>query len=489
LGSPLRFPVLAYLLVLGAIFTLAIQLDTVQGDTWWALRAGKDMWITHRVIRTDSYSYTAYGDPWPDHAWLYQVLLYGVYVIGKLPLVSVVNAAIATAAVAIARPPGRVTWANLVAMTPVIALVSLSWAVRPQVVSLLMLAVIIRLIHRERWRTIVAVMLLWANLHAGVVLGGLVLGGATMASLLAWLIGRRASAERGRALRARFVSLIVTSVAAAGATLINPMGWGLWRYIATSSRRPGEEWIAEWQPSWTAPWLTAWFWVWSGLLLLLLLLRWRRLLQWPVLLGIGMALALTPLAWMSMRNISPFGIVTLPLVVSLMQRRAVLSLEVPVAERPGSVMPGAKIMVGLASIAMVVSVVRTLQSPASLGWYPMSSEIAHAIESCPGQVFTTYNGGAYLIWFTPGKKVFVDNRQDPFSADILNAGVGQGDWTKYFDRYGIKCAALNLMADPQQIVELGALRGWPIVHADSQWVVLISPDAVPAGTVIAPSAS
>lgn len=470
-GRPIRFPTLALLLVLGAIFVIVVRLDTVQGDTWWALRAGKDMWHTHRVIRTDTYSYTADGRPWPDHAWLYQVLLYGLFVVGGLPLVSVANAVAATLAIALARPRGRVTWADVLAITPVIALASVNWAVRPQVLSLLLLALVIRLVHAERWRTIVLVMLLWANLHGEVVLGALVLVAALAASLLAWLLGRRdGDAQQRRRVRDRAVAYGLTTAASLLVTLANPMGWGLWRYIATASRRPGQAWIAEWQPSWTAPALTGWFWLWCAVLVLVMLFRWRRLLQWPILLATCISLALAPFAWAAIRNISMFGIATLPLLILLLRRQGA-----PRPDTPGSVLPGGRVLVALAAVGLVVATTRTLQSPDGLGWKPMSTAVARAIDACPGHVYTTYNGGAYLIWFTPRQKVFVDNRQDPYDAATLQFAVGDPGWGQVFEKHDIRCAALNLTADPQQVVELGAMAHWPVTYADGQWVVLVKP--------------
>lgn len=471
--APVRFPALALVMVLGAIFVLVVRLDSVQGDTWWALRAGKDMWHSHHVIRHDTYSYTAAGRLWPDHAWLYQVALYGLYAIGGLALVSVVNAVVATLAIAAARPRGRATWADVVAITPVIALVSVNWSVRPQVLSLLLLAVLIRLVHAERWRSIVLIMLLWANLHGEVVLGGLVLVAATVASGVTWLVSRRAADAdaRGR-LRRRFLSFGLTTLASTLATLVNPMGWGLWRYLATASSRPGQEWIAEWQPSWTAPALTAWFWAWCGVLVLVMLFRWRRLFQWPIFLAVCISLALAPLAWAAIRNISMFGIATLPLLILLLRPQGE-----PRPEGPGSVLPGGRLLVAVSAVALVLAAGRTLVSHEGLGWAPMSAKVARAIDACPGHVYTTYNGGAYLIWFTPRQKVFVDNRQDPYDAATLEFAVGDQGWGEVFERYDIQCAALNLTADPQQIVELGAMAKWPVQYADGQWVVLVKPPA------------
>ena len=67
---------------------LAAALSPMRSDTWWHLRAGADMWASGRVLLTDPYSHTAYGSFWPNHYWLAQVLFYGLYRVGGLPLLS-----------------------------------------------------------------------------------------------------------------------------------------------------------------------------------------------------------------------------------------------------------------------------------------------------------------------------------------------------------------------------------------------------------------
>ena len=60
----------------------------MQADTWWQLRAGRDMWLSQRVLLTDVYSHTAYGSFWPNHEWLAEVIYYAMYRVGGLPMVT-----------------------------------------------------------------------------------------------------------------------------------------------------------------------------------------------------------------------------------------------------------------------------------------------------------------------------------------------------------------------------------------------------------------
>jgi hypothetical protein len=72
------FDRLAIGLLLVAIAVVAL-LTPAQPDTFWHLRAGADIWRTGQVPRVDLYSHTAYGQPWPDHEWLSQLLMYAAY--------------------------------------------------------------------------------------------------------------------------------------------------------------------------------------------------------------------------------------------------------------------------------------------------------------------------------------------------------------------------------------------------------------------------
>src|SRR5690348_14002573 len=72
---------------------VAACLMPAQNDTWWQLRAGREMWQTHGVLLRDVFSHTAYGSFWPNHEWLSQAIFYAVYAAGGLPLLTLFAAA------------------------------------------------------------------------------------------------------------------------------------------------------------------------------------------------------------------------------------------------------------------------------------------------------------------------------------------------------------------------------------------------------------
>src|SRR5919197_3038369 len=67
-------------LVLPAIVLLGLNISAV--DLAYHIRAGDIMLRTHHVIRTDSFSFTAFGRPWLDQQWGAQILLTLLYRIG-----------------------------------------------------------------------------------------------------------------------------------------------------------------------------------------------------------------------------------------------------------------------------------------------------------------------------------------------------------------------------------------------------------------------
>ena len=94
------------------------------------------------------------------------------------------------------------------------------WSLRPQVLTLLLLAVLARLLVHERLRIIPPLFLLWANAHGGVVLGGLVLSSAWAAAALRWWLRRQPEDAR----RLRRLSVVVPL--AGLATAATPLGFG-----------------------------------------------------------------------------------------------------------------------------------------------------------------------------------------------------------------------------------------------------------------------
>ena len=145
---------------------LAAFLMPAQNDTWWQMRAGQEMWQTRHVLLHDTFSHTVYGAYWPNHEWLSQVLFYGLYTVGGLPLLTIVSATAVIAAWLLVwrLTPGTMFQVHADRARDCSA--STLWGPCPQVLSLFLLALTITLLTSRRYIWLPVVFLLWANLHA-----------------------------------------------------------------------------------------------------------------------------------------------------------------------------------------------------------------------------------------------------------------------------------------------------------------------------------
>src|SRR3954453_12402998 len=134
------------------VVTFAVaSLSAAQGDLWWLLRAGKDIWRTHRVALADSYSSTASGRYWPNHEWLWETTAYALHAVGGMPLLAAWTAATVTATMVVLRSVSKAEgYVVPIVLAAALPLMSLGWTTRPQVTSVLLFALTLHLLARER---------------------------------------------------------------------------------------------------------------------------------------------------------------------------------------------------------------------------------------------------------------------------------------------------------------------------------------------------
>jgi hypothetical protein len=111
-----------------------------------------------------------------------------------------------------------------------------------------------------------------------------------------------------------------------------------------------------------------------------------------------------------------------------------------------------------------------------LNWRPLPEGVLAAVRACPGPLYNHYNEGGYLIWLLPDRKVFVDNRQDPFPLPFLLEHVrvesGQLPHGPLFRRFGVRCSFLA--ADSPTVAALER-EGWRSLYRDDKWSVQAAP--------------
>jgi hypothetical protein len=414
------------------------------------------MWSRHFIALADEFSFTARGSYWPNHEWLSEILFFALYRLGGLPGVTLLAAACVTTAVGLSwrLTPGHPTL-KLLVMTAAIPSVVFVWTVRPHVFTLLMLMTCVHLVLRVRYWPLPILFALWANLHGGVALGIVTLGAATCAE--AW------AGDRRRAMR-----LFVVSAVCFAATLATPLGMDLWKTIPESIQKSMANGIQEWHPP-ILGWRDLSFWLFAAAMLVATALRWRRITTREQAVLVAVALALLPLALRYSRNITPFILVAVPALGSLVPTEVYLHQR---RDRRQRYLVN-KILLATCVVACTVGVLRAWVNPAPrLQWTPISQQIVDGIRACPGRLYNRFDDGGYVIWFAPEVPVFVDNRQDPYRLAFVQEHLRReqsGDFETVFGEYSLTCAFL-----PPQSPTAGRLlaAGWRTAAADSHWLVL-----------------
>jgi hypothetical protein len=437
------------------VAVLACLMPT-HNDTWWHLRSGQEMFRTRSLLFQDRFSFTAYGTFFWNHSWLSQLVFYPLYVIGGIPLLTAFCALlVATAWVLIWRLMRGDIVTKLLLFAVAISGSTSIWSVRPQVVSIVLLPVITKLAMEDRWRLIVPILCLWANLHAGFAMGLVVLGASVIAALVVD--------------RDKLLTRTVGTGAAMAATLINPIGVTNWLELARSMARSQANQIQEWMPpSFGGEHLI--FWLAGAAFVWQLIARWKHL-QTPAdrVLAVTALVAL-PLAGRTLRNIPSFMMLMAPAFSRLLAPAASSSKESRTQPHGSAV---ATSVFAAATIAAVIAVAAAWRDRwERLGWDPISPAAARAIASCRPPLYNSYEAGGPIIWFAPTQLVFVDSRQDPFPPPLVQEGTrveATGDYRRLFDKYGFNCA----VARPESPLERALHQnGWTIAFTDGQWTVL-----------------
>ena len=227
------------------VVTLLISGVAGDPDSWGHLRFGLDILAQRQLTAVDPYSFTQ-DVPWVNHEWLSEILMAAAFHTAGLSGMLLLKLAVVFSAFA-------VLWRAWRPVHPLISLVAMVIAAfgavpvtrttRPQIWTLLCLVILVSLLQRTPnvrvLGTIALLFTAWINLHGGVILGMGVVGlWAAVAAALSWR-------ESGSI---PWLWLLMPIVAAL-ATLVNPYGIDLWRFLLETVR-PGRD-IVEWQPLWT----------------------------------------------------------------------------------------------------------------------------------------------------------------------------------------------------------------------------------------------
>ena len=274
---------LSFIDVILIIFPCALLLQIpMDPDLGWHLRVGQDIWRGIFPFE-DIYTWSMPGHAWVDHEWLTNAVMYQAYRIGGLIGQSLPFFIICLAAYIVAARTGALIGRHLPGTAPLtnkagwqlsLGLVTVGLLVnagiiggRAQMITLFGFALVNYLLwqyllgeRRNLW-VMVGVFWLWANTHAGFIIGlatvGLALGLLLVARFIPALQSQGDSEKstfpfgliRRDDYRRMFRHVLLVLVVSVLATLINPYTWRLYEEaIRTSLDSYARANIVEWLP-------------------------------------------------------------------------------------------------------------------------------------------------------------------------------------------------------------------------------------------------
>lgn len=433
-----------------AAFACAIP---AQSDTFYHLRSGRAMWETGWLLERETFSHTAHGLRLHNHWWLSQLAFYGLYELGGPPLLTAAAGACAFFALYLSWRLVRGTVEIRLLLSLALLLVVPQWSVRPQVFSMILLMILVRLVIADRLVWIPPLLLVWANAHALVVMGVAVACAVALEAMV-WS-------------RNRLPAAVLTAIAAAAVPMVSPLGFHYWPRVIETVRDSRGLGILEYRSAFTPGADALGFWILLAAVVAAAVRGARRL---DALTPGERALLLTSgvfaiAAMMSLRNVAMFALVAVP-VCSWLLRPARVRVPRP-ARSP------AYAMVGIALVlAALLAAYRWRDGGATIGWRPIAPGAVAAIRACPGPLFNEFDEGGILTWFVPERPVFVDGRVEAYPREFLQRSARvstTADYRALFDDYRIRCAALDSRSRMT-----AALRGDPdmrLTYADDRWSV------------------
>lgn len=444
----------------GTLFLLLFAALVIQplqpADFWWHLQVGEVVLDEGRIPRTDLFTYTVPGRPYIYQGWLAGVFFALLYRLGGTALVVVVNALLLTLSYGLLwwicrQESGHAHLAT--ACTFAAAVVSLgNWTVRPQTLSTLLFALFLSILVRFRrgrptplW-LLPPLIALWANLHGAFVLGLFLLGATLVGEVGKTLLpGRPFPTLPARSRRA----LLGTTLTAAAAPLLNPVGWRIFSYLVTIQSNPIiRRYMAEWKPPRPDDAVGGIFYL--SLLLLFLLLLYRQHRPDPV-----EALWLSGTAWLALGGVRSILWYSLTMGLLAAQGLAGLSLPPSTTHKRWQGRLNLFFLLLLGGLAL-------LATPWAKGLLPLPPDLQGTIaqhtpvgatdflveEGIVGPTFHRMEYGGYLFWrFYPQRVVFIDARIELFPPDLWDdyttISAGGPGTAALLEHYGVEVLLLD----------------------------------------------
>jgi hypothetical protein len=390
------FPAYAAARPITWIFVAFAILKTVADpDLWGHVRFGLDILRDRALTTADPYSFTQ-DVPWVNHEWLSEVAMGGAYAAAGSFGLMLLKWVFVAATCAIAWR--ALAHASEVARWPALALfvwgtMSITGTLRPQLWTLLLFAALCRILATKRHLFVVPLLfVVWVNVHGGWIVG--------LGVLLVWCAVQIVEPTEQKPPLRVIAPVAALSIAA---TLVNPYGWHLWEFIASTVRMSRDD-ISEWWPVWRYAVGTTVQWAF-GMVFFIVVWWHSGRPRFPAIAAVAM------LAYASLMVARLVPLFIEACVLLLAPRLPAVAAEAA-PPRPRTVVDAAALAIG---VAVSVAWGAIPQCVAIGGLADPDVVAAEALKASGGRgrLITWFNWGEYALWhLSPDFKVSIDGRRE-----------------------------------------------------------------------------
>lgn len=476
-------------IALGIAFTIFLIFFTTfkftgDDDIFWHLETGRYILTTHNVPSTDIFGFVSQGQAWMPFEWGWDVLTYLIYSLFGYVGISVLRTILLFLIFLVYyfifkkfRIPDTLiflfyfifVFAIMDRLTP-----------RPHLMSYLFLALLLYLLldfryfdrkNIKRLFFIPLIFLLWANMHMGIIAGGMVYAIFVISEIITYYFPQKFSSDEIKPLeKKQLMTVIVIGVVSLGVMLINPNGLATYLYAYSHTKMKMLQTVNEWMAPFASKYTDSFVSIIYKIFLFAGVIIFYRAVK---LKDIFSALIYIFFAVYSVRAmrftvdyliiVSPFILISLYFLLSKSMSTATFDT---IFRKPAS-----KIILTLAFLILIIPVNNNQLYLNFLKYYRITG-VGINNDFIPEQlfsfmkennvpdigthVFNHFGTGGYFIWSFPGKQNFIDSRNLNDSTffeyyDILNKRPG---FEKKLADYGIDYAiylAPDLVRQPDEM--------------------------------------
>ena len=441
-------------------------------DLAYQIRAGNIMLSTDHLLRTDVLTFSAFGRPWLNQQWGAQLILAGVYRLGGWLGLALLRGLLMTAILVLLFLACRVAGSSrrLAALLTFGSAFVMAggFQLRAQLLGMLCFAAVLLLVadrssHPGRLWLALPIVVLWANLHGSFFLAPIMFG-------LAWVEDRSRHSPWVR-------RTLLVGVGTILASLVNPFGLLVWKYVSDISTSPLiRRSVEEWQPPSLRIYAGVTFFA-SVVLVALYLARRGRPTPWPALLALGVffAIGLT-----SVRGVFWWGMEAPVVIAGLTRSQEPRSEGADPASSLNVALVVALILITIGAFVRWMPYASTEKSPPErlLAFAPagITNELKRTLQ--PGdRVFDAQEWGSWFELALPDNPVLVDSRWEVVPEDVWRryGGVsnGQEGWQSVLDAWNVRVVVAARDQQQGLIPRIAGDPGWRLLYKDDDGLIFI----------------